>query len=201
MKLPNKTRGFTVVELIISTGIIVLITGAIFISYPRFKARTSLAALAREVGLIVREAQVYGLSVKEFPDIMDRFPPYGVHVSMESPKEFVLFGDLESGTRENIYDSDEGCGADVGKTECIRRISFSGPEFVQKICVITGTLVEDCSITELNVTFHRPDPEAYIVVKDPAVRYNGANIYLQSRKDSRETKQVRIWITGQISIL
>lgn len=206
MKFPRKTRGFTVVELVISTGIIVVVMGAIFIGYPRFRARTSLTSLAREVGLLIRESQVYGLSVKEFPDTYcdstnpDCFPPYGVNVNMARPKEFILFGDLTTGNKANIYESGDGCGSGPGKTECVRRVSFSGPEFVEKICVVPGTLIETCDVTELNITFHRPDPEAYIVTTDSAVRYNGAKIYLKSSRDSRESKQIVVWITGQISI-
>ena len=204
------TRGFTVVELVVSTGIIIVILGMVFASYPRFRARSSLSALTREVGLLVREAQVFGLAVKEFPQREAEFPPYGIHTNADNNKEFILFGDLvksgsgATGARANIYDSGDGCGSK--KTECVRRISIAGPEFVEKICVIPGggrggsELEELCDIPELNITFRRPDPEAVIVTDDPAIRYNGAKIYLQSGKDNREHKIIRVWITGQTSI-
>lgn len=200
---PKPTRGFTVIELIVSTGIIILILGLVFFSYPRFKARSSLAALAREIGLLVREAQVYGLAVKEFPEQQLLFPPYGVHISKDKPREVIFFGDI--GSHAFIYESGDGCGED--STECIRRMTLSGPEYIDKICVIPGggqggdeDLTEVCDIDGLNITFRRPDPEAWIVADDPLKRYNGARIYLRSNKDSRETRTVRIWITGQISI-
>ncbi|HEY4515242.1 MAG TPA: type II secretion system protein [Candidatus Paceibacterota bacterium] len=213
MRKHNYNRGFTVIELIVSTGIIVIVLGIVLAGYPKFRARSSLAALAREVGLLVRESQVYGLAVKEFENASGKeFPPYGMHIAMNKPKEFILFGDLDGGT-PNKYDSGDGCGTKTGITECIRRDSFSGPEYIEKICVIPGGgqggsgsgLEEICSndkdVPELNITFRRPDPEAVIVISDGNVRYNGAKIYLRSNRDSAETKEVRVWITGQISIM
>ena len=201
-------RGFTVIELLVSTGIIIVIMGLVFVGYTRFKARSSLAALAREVGLLVREAQVYGLAVKEFPVRDAEFPPYGVHISADKPKEIILFGDivgaLTGDEGDGIYQSGDGCGS--ANTECIRRITIAGPEFVERICVNPGggqsqqEPVELCDITELNISFRRPDPEASIIVSDSAVKYNGAKIYLRSTKDTREERVVRVWITGQISI-
>jgi len=197
--------GFTVIELIVTTGIIVVILGVVFTGYPQFKARSALSALARSVGLLVREAQVYGLAVKEFPVQADKFPPYGVHVSIDNLREIILFGDLETGERNGIYDVGEGCGT-VG-TECMRRFTLAGPEYIDKICVNPGggtggdtTLTEVCDINELNITFRRPDPEAVIIVDDPSRTYNGATIYLRSKSNAKEHRVVRVWITGQISV-
>ena len=190
-------KGFTVIELLVSTGIIIVIMGMVFVGYPRFKARSSLAALAREIGLLIREAQVYGLAVKEFPEREEEFPPYGIHISADRPKEIILFGDLKegsaSGVPNGLYESGDGCGSE--STECIRRVTIAGPEFIDKICVD-----EICDIKELNISFRRPDPEALIVTDIPSPRYNAGTIYLRSAKDTREERLIRVWITGQISI-
>jgi len=197
-------RGFTVVELAVSSTIIILILGLVLANYPRFRARNSLAALARNVALLVREAQVYGLAVKEFPQIKQTFPPYGIHISTKNIGEIILFGDLQDGERTGAYDSGDGCGS--GHTECIKRISLSGPEFVDKVCVLSGggatsdKLTENCQISELNISFRRPDPAAVIIVDNLDFRYNAAKIYLRSNKGSDETRVIRVWITGQISI-
>ncbi|MEK7535856.1 MAG: type II secretion system protein [Patescibacteria group bacterium] len=193
-------KGFTVVELVVSTGIIIVILGMLFMGYPRFKARSALSALAREVAITVREAQVYGLAVKQ---LGNEFPSYGIHISADKPKEIVLFGDYSSGDREDIYDSGKGCGSNQTETECIRRITMIGQEYVEKICVNPGGAQETeevCDIPELNITFKRPDPEAIIITDDNSVRYNAAKIYLRSSKDSREQRVVRVWITGQTSV-
>ena len=204
-------RGFTVIELIVTTGIIVLILGVVLAGYPRFRTHSSLAALARSVGLLVREAQVYGLAVKQFPTGSKDFPPYGVHIGMQRPREIILFGDLDSGARAGVYDIGDGCA--TPDTECIRRFTLTGPEYIDKICVNPGggsgipnpELGELCSsdengIPEVNITFRRPDPEAIIVTSDSSKTYNGASIYLRSNSIPGEHRQVRVWVTGQISI-
>jgi len=205
----HNSKGFTVIELLVSMGIITVILGMILFSYPRFKARSSLSALAREIGLLVREAQVYGLAVKEFPVRDSEFPPYGIHISSDRLKEVILFGDLKAGSTSglpnNLYESGDGCGSE--KTECIRRITITGPEYIDKICVSpggghgSGSGQEDiCGINELNITFRRPDPEAVIVTDNPTIRYNAGKIYLRTTKDNKQEKIIRVWITGQISI-
>ena len=192
-KIINRKSGFTVIELLVTTGIIVVILGVVFTGYPQFKARSSLAALARSVGLLVREAQVYGLAVKQFPVGLKEFPPYGVHISMAKDKqrEIILFGDLDSGAQKGVYDAGTGCGTEA--TECIRRFTLAGPEYIDKVCVNPGggnggsdpgfgeiCSSDDHGITELNITFRRPDPEAIIVAADTSQTYNGATIYLRS---------------------
>ena len=204
-KSSKLVAGFTIVELLVSSGIIVLILGVVMAGYPKFKTRSSLSAVARETALFVREAQVYGLAVKEFHQGDDVFPPYGVHISKDKPKEIILFGDLDEG-RSGVYDSHDGCGGE--KTECRKRFNFAGPEYIAKMCVNQGggtamgdeDSEENCDIPELNISFHRPEPEAVIIVDDIGYRYNSARLFIKSSKDTGSTRIVRVWITGQISV-
>ena len=205
-------RGFTLVEMLVSTGIMVLIMTIVFAGYPRFKARSTLSAAAREIGLLVRETQVFGLAVKSFSDTDTApiYPPYGIHLAegTGSKREIIMFADLPSGSQLGVYESGDGCGSET--TECIRRLTLGGAIAISKFCVMSGggdgvEATEYCSdsemgINQMNVTFRRPDPEAVIVVDDLSERYNGAKIYLHSSREPSEERVVRIWITGQISI-
>lgn len=203
----RRNGGLTVIELLVTTGIIIVILGLVLTGYPAFKAKSALAALAREVGLLVREAQVYGLAVKDSPrQASSGGVPYGIHINEINNKEIILYSDLETGAHPLIYDSGDGCGS--LNTECVKRFTLSGPVFISNFCVIPEgglggnpkDLEELCDITEVNINFKRPDPEALIVVDDADRQYNGATIYLKSTKDSEHVKVVRVWITGQISV-
>ncbi len=194
------------IELMVSTGIIILILGLIFAGYPKFRARSGLAALTREVGLLVRQAQVYGLAVKEFPARSGEFPAYGVHMDSTNPREIILFADTDTTPgHRGTYQSGAGCGG-AGDSECIRRFTITGTEYIDKFCVIPGggvqggTPEEVCDINELNITYRRPDPEAIIVAVDSSQTFNGATIYLRSGSGEDEVKVIRVWITGQISV-
>ena len=197
-------KGFTVIELLVSTGIMLLIMGVVLANYPSFRARTSLSSVAREIGLLIREAQVYGLAVKRFSLSDKTYPPYGIHLNNTNSKEIVMFGDLmPGGETEGVYDSGDGCGGK--ETECIRRLTINGAVNIIKFCVLEGggdgyTAEEICNISQLNISFRRPDPEAFIIVNDSSRRYNGANIYLQSNREPAEERVIRVWVTGQISV-
>ncbi len=206
-KYSNKS-GMTIIELVVTSGIVVLILTVVLSSYPRFRASSSLTATARELGLFIREAQVYGLAVKSFDKKGEDFPAYGVNIRKDNTtgqiiQEIVLFGDVNA---SGIYENGDNCGGAV--TECKKRLSLTGSEYIDKICVNPGgglrggdqELEEFCGIDQLNISFKRPDPEASIITTDINTRYNGAKIYLRSKNRELESKVVRVWITGQISI-
>lgn len=215
----SSSKGFTVIESVVVASIIIIVLGTLFSAYPRFRDRTALSTLTRKVALVIRESQVFGLAVKEFPrdietplgivDIVN-FPDYGVHFSLDNPKQIILFADV--GSLPGLYDTSLACGHP--DSECIRRINISGTEFISDICVSNdvggvgsnrGIQSRKCAaegVREINITFRRPDPEAHILtgVSDGFERYNVAEIYLSSLRLPDATRIVRTWISGQISV-
>lgn len=221
MQLFNKTRqsesGFTVTEMVVIAAIIIVILSTLISAYPQFRNRSSLATLARKVALVVREAQVFGLAVREFPrgvvgpesfDITN-FPPYGVHISMINGREIILFADVFN--VENAYDRSEPCGLET--SECVRRIKLASAEEIFDLCILEGGGSQSsnqnadftCGMHELDITFRRPDPEAIIYAKPTETSlvegpYNAAEIHLRSNRLPGKEKVVRVWVSGQISI-
>ena len=216
----NLAAGFTVTEVIVVMGIIIIILTTLIGTYPRFRNKSSLASLARRVALVMREAQVFGLAVKEFPNSLSTpigsFPPYGFHIDLANPQEMILFADVipealpgESVSGNGIFDTGLACGEEG--SECFRRIKFASDEFISDLCVTDGggqagqggELDYDCAsdgITRLDVTFRRPDPEARILANSQSSQYNAAQVYLSSTRVKDDERIVRIWITGQISV-
>src|SRR3989344_9303934 len=58
--LATTERGFTLIELLVVTGILVLISGLVLANNTRFGGAILLKNLAYDVGLSIREVQVYG---------------------------------------------------------------------------------------------------------------------------------------------
>src|SRR3989344_6847475 len=58
-------RAFTLVELVVVLAIFTLISSVVLANHSRFNGSVLLGSLAYDIALSIREAQVYGLSVKQ----------------------------------------------------------------------------------------------------------------------------------------
>src|SRR3989344_5480115 len=100
-------RGFTLVELMVVTGIFVVITSLILANNTRFGGAVLLENLAYDIALSVRRAQVYGIAVRRFGE--DDFSAgYGVNFTIGTPAVYILFADIyPKSTGNGIYEPDK----------------------------------------------------------------------------------------------
>lgn len=195
-RLPRRSKakaGFTLIELLVVTGIMVVITGLVFANNNAFGGKVLLQNLAYDVALSVREAQVYGISVQRFST--DIFAEgYGIHflrnTNPSSQDEFLLFADVIE--VDGMYDCPESSVCELVEANLIR----SGYH-VADICV-PSTEAEPCGHASLDVTFRRPDPDAFIRADGQGLLYESARIVLQSPRG--ETQSVVIEQNGQIAV-
>lgn len=217
----NLKSGFTLVEMMVVIAIVVIITSIILGSYPLFASQVSLASIAREIALGYRQAQVFGLAVREFPYETNVYPPYGINITpiVRSPFSIVLFADVcdsngncdsslevEDKNGNGLYD---GCGdIDPDVNECISETIIERDAELLDVCVTDTGGDEHCwdgglgDLTTLNVTFKRPDPEAVIKINDDEVtHYVSSRITIRSKRYPDRAKSIRVWVTGQISTI
>lgn len=198
---PILNRGFTLIELIVSVTIIVLITTVALVQQNRFNDTLALTNLAYEVGLSVRQAQVFGISVREFEGsarvgATEDFL-YGVHFEYDPANrtEYKLYADLND---------DQQFTSDV---EIVETTSITRGNYIDRFCGIRNNTAT-CStgvdtvgpLRELSIQFRRPNPDAVIVGSSGSGIdvYESAVIVLRSQTDS--TRCVRVRPTGQVSI-
>src|SRR3989338_10641247 len=102
-------KGFTLMELLVVMGIIVIISSLILASNTRFGGRVILQNLAYDIALSIRQAQVYGISVRQFGGT---FSGYGMHFVLSGPgvntTTYVLFADIYPSVPNGLYDADQG---------------------------------------------------------------------------------------------
>lgn len=143
-------RGFTLIELLVVTAILILITGLMLANHSKFGGRILLENLAYDMALTVRQAQVYGISVRQFGS--GNFSSgYGMHFAVSSPTSYVLFADavqvdgmLSNGETVQTYNIDRGYR-------------------IEKLCAPSGTDIDTCtSVASLDVLYKRPEPDAWI---------------------------------------
>jgi len=183
MKRPSAT-GFTLVELLVSIGIFTLITTVSVFNYSTFNASVALTNLAYEVALSVRQAQFYGITVKQSASSGGFDSGYGVHFT--TANAYTLFEDRD---RDHIYDTTP--------EEALETYSIQKGNTISRICVVSTSV--DCSPTSLDLSFVRPNPDTFIVKNGVAgVYYASAIVCLSSPKGTY--RKVLVEATGQISV-
>lgn len=178
-------RGFTLIEMLVVLGIMAVLTAALLTRNSAFGGSIILRSLAYDVALSIREAQVYGIAVRQ--SIAGTFTRgYGVNVRSASPASYLLFSDLD----DNGHYSGEG--------ELVTRYTLKNGYKISDICITRATGEEQCSVQKADVTFQRPEPDAYIRQDDTATLNQRVRIRIASPGGS--TADVLVEATGQISV-
>ncbi len=132
---PCRSGGFTIVELLVTTTIFVLITSISLVKNAEFNSSISITNLAYEVALQIREAQSYGVSVKEFGVGTGNFDvAYGVYFIDSVNDSFIFFADENKNEK---YNASNG--------EFIDQLSTIGGNEISMFCATPTSGPEVCS--------------------------------------------------------
>ena len=189
-------KGFTLIELIVVSAIIIIITSFILFQQSKFNSSTLLRSLTYSMALTVRQAQVYGTSVRGFTPQSGGSATfgsgYGVHFPViATPYQYYLFADSAGGDGQRAANGSEDAPPSpftVGKGYLVSRL-----------CVRTGQGTPNCAITSLAVFFRRPNPEAVITADGVSTVYNSAYVEVKSSGNG-DTRSIKVVDTGQIAI-
>jgi prepilin-type N-terminal cleavage/methylation domain-containing protein len=148
--LPAGQAGFTLIELLVVIGIITVVSAVILANNNKFGGQALLQNLAYDIALSVREAQVYGISVKQ--NSAGAFSSgYGMYFALATPGTYHLFADV---AQSGVYAAHE----DVSPSPYVIGRGF----YISKLCVTPASGVENCTPTTLDIIFIRPEPDAWI---------------------------------------
>lgn len=201
--------GFSLIELLTSIAIMTAILSVIAFSQGKYTNGASVKADSNNISLSLRQAEVYGVSVKELTPGSDDFTPaYGVEFNLVqgsgANNAYVYFAD--KGSQNKIYDNVWTCPISP-VSECLDKIDLSKGNTISSLCIIYATDPTDvgtCNIGRLDITFLRPSTEARIVFfSNTGVLLNpapvrGARINLLST--GGQTNSVIVYTTGHISV-
>ncbi len=186
----TQSSGFTVVELMVSASILIVITSVVFAQHSRFSGNLLISNLAYDMALTLRQAQVYGLSVREFGTGSGEFDiGYGVHFDQSTPTAYILFVDRDKNGR---YDS---------VAENVEIFSLRQGNLIRQFCATLSSGTEKCAgsgITILDIVFVRPDPDANIRSDVAGDLYRSARITVESPQGV--ARLIDVVATGQISV-
>ncbi len=185
-----RARGFTLVELTVVVAIVVILTSLIMFRHSRFDSSTLLRSLSYSIALSVRQAQVYGTSVRGVGSGTVTYAPgFGVHFSETEPTRYFLFSDIDG---DNTWESSE-----TVTTQNLGR-GFS----IRDICAVTAGGSVSCmsggGIDWMTVYFRRPNPEAIIYTSSGST-YSYAYIQVQSASET-DYRSIKVTTVGQIAV-
>lgn len=181
------SAGFTLIEMLVVVAIIVIVTSLALAKNSQFNNTILLSDTAYDISFSIRQAQVYGLSVKEFTGngISSTFSVgYGVYFNANTPSQYTLFVDTD---RDHLYQNPP----DAIEQSVILRNNY-------RISTLCGSRngTETCGLSSLTVAFERPNPDAFM--SSGGAAYDSVRLILQAR--GGDTRSINIFTTGQISV-
>ena len=173
----------------VSVAVLVIITTIALVNNSRFGGTILVTNLAYDIALSMRQAQVFGLSVKEVTPGGGEFQAgYGVHFANSTPTTYILFADRNFNLR---YD---------GASENIEIYTISRGNRINAFCATLPSEVEKCApdIGILDIVFERPNPDALFATDILTDTYGAARVVVRSPQGIEKT--ISVSSTGQISV-
>ncbi len=193
----KQQAAFTLIELLVVCGIIVFIAAAIFANSNSFNGgQIELANLAYDIGLSIREAQVYGISV-------ERNSASGFNVGYG-----IFFSTNNNNNNNNNYTlfSDTNSDGSYESTEQVSVSTIASGFTISEVDILTNS--GWTPVPTLSIIFVRPEPNAWINAQC-ALGTNGnenctggaqsARIVIESNS-SHKTMNIIISTSGEISV-
>lgn len=138
-----KKTGFSLIELIVSIGIISMVTGLFLANYSSANRRTDLTMTAQKLVADIRLAQNYALGLARYGASGSTNVPmggWGINFSKSREGQYIIFADDNGDTLYSLSEDDLSKGAQITKL----------PTNVIIDSISTGSIA--------NVTFTPPDP-------------------------------------------
>lgn len=202
--------GFSLIEMLIVVALFTIITGAALLNHGRFGESILATNLAYDIALSLREAQSYGISVRESPLEGSIFTVgYGVHFLQDTL--FVFFADRNGNARYDGTSVDGVCVVNAS-SECLKVYRLERGNTIRSFCgmpsLLGGSaecrnfLTGDTTLSFLDVFFKRPAPDAFVRTNlngQREERYRSGAITIVSPRGN-EVRTVEVYQTGQIAI-
>lgn len=195
-------RGFSLIELLAVTAIIVIISSIMLSNTPAFGGTITLRNLTYDVALSIRQAQTYGISVRKFTPTGSTgvfAQGYGVNFQLSSPTTYLIFADVNANGHYT--------GAAAGVEELVKSFDLNQNFRMVDVCVTPVNGTEQCAVTtgtfdRINIIFIRPEPDARIRIATASTvyptLYQRARVILQAPRGDKMS--VLVEATGQISV-
>jgi prepilin-type N-terminal cleavage/methylation domain-containing protein len=198
MKQRVQQRGFTLIELLLVMGILSMVMATVVSNHSRFGGKVLLRTLTYDTALTIRQAQTYGISVRQSTTTSSQefLAGYGVNFETSTPTSFRMFADTYS----------DGGVYTAGSDTVIQTYNIGRGYVISDLCVTNGPLSSptandyDCTTpNRIDLLFKRPEPDAEIRVNQVSgTLYPKAKIELRSPRG--DIQSIIVEVSGQMSV-
>lgn len=204
--LPARTRGLTLVEMMVVISIFAIFSTIVLVKYNQFNNGILLTDLAYEVALTIRQAQVYGVATRQTTpqggSLSGYDVAYGARFEKDINNEFYFY--VDAGTKNNQCDG-SSCSSSAERIETLTlRSNYRIANFCAQLasngqteCMNSGP--EPSRISTLDITFLRPNPTAIIKTNHSGYTYKAASTTITTA-DGLNSRTVTVQQTGQITV-
>jgi prepilin-type N-terminal cleavage/methylation domain-containing protein len=197
-KSPPAQAGFTLVELIVVMTIATILLASVIVQQNQWNDSLAVNSQAYELALMVRQAQVYSLGVREDTagSGSNKFAVgYGIYFDSDNTR-YIFFADRDNGSGEGNkrYDSGEGIGDPI---------KFTRGVTIKNVCGISGGSPKCIggSFQQANILFFRPDPKANILLcNSGGVKKADPPVTISLQSAGGKVYSVTVQANGQVSI-
>jgi prepilin-type N-terminal cleavage/methylation domain-containing protein len=193
MGLPREAKrsgGFTITELIVVAAIVSVITTAVVIQQGSWNSQLAVKTQAYELTMMIRQAQVYSLGVKEDKaGVGDKFNVgYGVYLDNNNAR-YIYFADRNI---NQLYDLGEE----------IETKTFARGTTIKDICGISLCIYSGGgAFRHANISFFRPDPKANIMLTNPGgQKKDDPPVTITLQSEGGITYSIKVEANGQVSM-
>lgn len=218
----DSQEGFTLVELLVTLSVFTVISALTLANYPKFNNQTAITGLAQQIAISIREAQVYGVAVKNASSTSsivspNVYPAYGIFFATTSAAtnygnstSYSVFFDRVTSAGSAPYFRPIGDNFFTDSGELVETVKIQNGSKIVGICGVPTTGSTCNPVDSAFVVFRRPNPDAIIKTvaigsgpwpyTAPAlVDCQRLDVTIRSR-DQDITKIVQVYSSGQITV-
>lgn len=194
----SECRGFSLIELLITSAIITIVTAIVVVKHASFNNAVLLRNQAYEIALAIREAQVYAVSARANEDGSDFRSRYGIFFDTRNAgkNQVIIYIESETtGAASKSYNDNNDPNPDTVLETLVLDSRFE----VSDICVKEVT--DHCDPNFASISFQRPNFDPIINPSGVlAVNTEEVSIEIAPVNGSSITRTVTVTQTGQVTV-